>query len=174
MAYRFKKNYSVNGWYEECVYDHAPDVASYTRDVLMSFKSGEILEASPIKNSKMLLDSLQVVNATVFRFHESPYGVSMHGSSAYVKLPVEHLLSEGFIEEIPDEVAEKLLIRTELQQEYFKASHRTQEFQDIIRSQLSRADGENFDVDEGDFGRLTQLIIDEIHIWGEYILASHF
>lgn len=161
MAYRFLKHYSAKGWYKECVYDHAPDVASYTRDVSMSFKPGEILEAS-------------LIRADVFRFHESPYGVSMHGSSAYVKLPIESLLSEGIVEEIPDEVAEKILIRTELQQEYFKASHRTQEFQDIIRSQLSHADGESFDVDEGDFGYLTKLIIDEIHAWGEYILASHF
>lgn len=162
MAYRFKKGYSVKGWYEECVYDHAPDVASYTRDVLMSFETGEILEASPIGNSN------------IFRFHESPYGVSMHGSSAYVKLPVEHLLREGFIEEIPDEVADKILIRTELQQKYYKASHRTQKFQNYIHTELSRVDGENCDVDEDDFGHLTNLIIDEIHAWGEYILATIF
>lgn len=160
MAYRFKKNYSVTGWYEECVYDHAPDVASYSRDVFMSFKPGEILEASPLENSD------------VFLFHDSPYGVSIYGSSAYVELPIESLLNEGIIEEIPDEVAEKILISAELQQEYFKASRRAQEFQDIIRSQLSRTDGESFDVDEGDFGFLTKLIIDEIHAWGEYILST--
>ena len=160
MAYRFKKNYSTEGWYTECVYDNAPDVASYTRDVTMLFESGEILEASPIRPG-------------VFRLHESPYGVSMHGSSAYVELPMESLLNEGIVEEIPDEVAEKILIRAELQQKYFKASRRAQEFQDIIHSQLSRADGESFDVDEGDFDHLIELIIYEIHAWGEYILASH-
>ena len=73
--YKFCKEYDAIGNFTECLYDEAPEIASYSRKISKHFNKGDFLEGTVIGKEKV-------------EMWESPYGVSIHGSTAYLYINV--------------------------------------------------------------------------------------
>lgn len=148
----FKKEYDAKGWFEECMDDSCPDIGSYTRNISMHFKKNQLLEGNEVKHN-------------VFKLDDSPYGVSLHGSSAFISVPVDLLLKEGVLKEISDDDALKLRNLEEAKREYYEASYETQQLQDYIKENPGN-------VTEQCIETFVSLILSEIHAKAEFIMAS--
>lgn len=152
MEYIFRKEYTASGYFEECMDDSFPDMGSYSRPISETFEKNQLLEASEIRDN-------------VFELANSNYGVSLHGSSAFLEIPVETLLKEGVLEEISEEDAEKIRKIEVLKRDYYDASYETQVYQDYIEDYPD-------EITDAKIEKFVALILAEIHAEANYMIAS--
>lgn len=99
--YKFLQPYSCEGYFEEPVWDNAPSLATYTRDITKHYSLGDLLEITPVRTNLVeLCDS-------------SSYGVSMHGSRAFLHVDIQDLC-EGGIDRYAGLILEEIHAQAEL------------------------------------------------------------
>lgn len=84
--YIFRKAYVCNGYYEEPLDDSFPWTESYTSNISKRFAAGDSLEGD-------------ISSSGWFELSDSDYGVSLHGSRAFLNMNVENLLRDGILRE---------------------------------------------------------------------------
>lgn len=152
MKYIFRKEYTASGYFEECMDDGFPDMGSYSCPISETFMKNQLLDTSEIENN-------------IFKLVNSNYGVSLHGSSAFLKIPVETLLKEGILEELSEEEAEKLKKIEALKKNYYNASYETQVYQNYIEDYPD-------EITDATIEKFVDLILAKIHTEANYIIAS--
>lgn len=78
------KDTTVKGYYEEPIDDGCLNIGSYTRDIAATWKRGRCFSIKKLHEGK-----IKIIE------YDSPYGVSMHSSTAYWFLDVKNLISNG-------------------------------------------------------------------------------
>lgn len=88
MKYIFIKNtVTLSGYFEEPIYDGAPEIGNYQRDIIRT-----------IRNDVAVYDEEK--HAIVL---ENEYGVSLYGSTAYLFLELKEYIKTGDVIEVDQE-----------------------------------------------------------------------
>ena len=155
MEYLVKKNFSAKGYFTECIDDSCPDIGSYSKNISISFSKGEVINV------------YETGRPNWCKLPESNYGVSLHGSDAYIEISVEDLLKEGAIVSITNEEREKIIARKTAQQDYYIAAFKVDAHKDYLDYLAYENNHTQSYIDE-----YMKLVLEEIHTRANYIICS--
>lgn len=151
MQYKFLREYLAKGYFEEPLYDDNPTIASHTKEIFIKYDIGDYF------------DQYKEVREGVIELLDSSYGVSLHGSRAFLYLSLQELVEKGILEEVTEREYGAYIERMDCWEKYR-----------IARLQLAEVETyiENYGPDTDIIENYIAKIMEVIHAKADYVIAS--